>query len=137
MVSIVLVSHNDIGKAMLAATKKIIPECKNISEVSIESDSPPEASKAKILEAVKAIDNGTGIILLADMFGGTPSNMCLPFLSKGKVEVISGFNLPMLIKLASFAEQKNLQETTKFIKTYGQKNIVIASEVLEGKIEYR
>jgi len=137
MVAIVLVSHNSIGKAMLAATKKIIPECKNITEVSIESDLPPEANKAKILEAINAIDNGTGIILLADMFGGTPSNMCLPFLSKGKVEVISGFNLPMLIKLAGFSEEKNLQEMTEYIKTYGQKNIVIASEVLEGKIEYR
>lgn len=136
MVGIVIVSHNDIGNEMVATARKIIPDCPHIESVSIESDLPPEASCNKIREAIRKVDKGNGVILLSDMFGGTPSNLCLSFLEKGKVEVISGFNLPMLIKLASSSGKIGFDKLSTFIKKYGQKNIVIASEVLEGKVEY-
>lgn len=136
MIGIVVVSHSNIGFEMVAAAKKIIPDCKNITSVSIESDLSPEANRNKISDSVKKVDAGDGIILLTDMFGGTPSNLCLSFLEKGKVEIISGFNLPMLIKLASTKEAGNLEELTCFIQKYGQKNIVIASNVMEGKVDY-
>lgn len=136
MIGVVIVSHIGIGKEMLCATKKIIPECANIACVNIESDSSQEANKNQIKRAIESVDQGSGVILLTDMFGGTPSNLCLPFLESGKIEIISGLNLPMLIKLASSLDKIDFAELSSFIKKYGQKNIVIASEVLDGKVEY-
>lgn len=136
MIGLVVVSHNNIGKEMVAATKKIIPDCSNIVSLSIESDIPAEANRNKIREAINSVDQDHGIILLTDMFGGTPSNLCLSFLEKGKVEIISGINLPMLIKLVNTKDKMHIDELAVFIKQYGQKNIVIASEVLNGKIDY-
>lgn len=136
MVGVVVVSHNNIGREMVAITKKIIPDCNNITYLSIESDQSAESNRNKIYNAIQEVNNGNGVILLTDMFGGTPSNLCLTFLEKDNIEIISGFNLPMLIKLANNKELVNLQELTAFIKQYGQKNIVIASKVLEGKVKY-
>ena len=79
------------------------------------------------------MDTGEGALILTDMFGGTPSNISLSFLDEKRVEVISGVNLPMLIKLASFREGKSLEELASFIKAYGQKNISIASEILRSR----
>lgn len=137
MVGIIVVSHENIGKEMVAVVKKIIPDCPNLTSVSIKSDLPAEANLAKIREAIKAVDSGKGVILLTDLFGGTPANLCITFLEKGKVEVISGVNLPMLIKLAGKVCEMTFEELTDFIRTYGRKNIVIASEVLEGRVEYK
>lgn len=136
MIGVVLVSHDGIGNEMLVTTKKIIPDCSNIVSLSIESDLPAEASRNKIRAAIESVNQDKGIILLTDMFGGTPSNLCLPFLERGKIEIISGLNLPMLIKLASSRDKMQIEELAVFIKNYGQKNIVIASEVLDGKVEY-
>lgn len=136
MIGIVVVSHHNIGHEMISTTRKIIPDCPDITSVSIESDVAPEVNRNKIRDAIKKVDKGGGVILLTDMFGGTPSNLCISFLEKGEVEIISGFNLPMLIKLANSRDKMNFEELTTFIKKYGQKNIVLASEVLEGKVEY-
>lgn len=136
MTGIVVVTHNNIGKAMVETARKILSDYSNIAAVSIDSDQSPEVSKNAIQEAIRSVDGGSGIILLTDMFGGTPTNICLSFLEKGKIEVISGVNLPMIIKLANIGESMNLDELTSFIKQYGQKNIVIASNILEGKVEY-
>jgi len=136
MIGVVVVSHNKIGSEMADTVKKIIPDCTNVTALAIESDQLPEVNKNKILGAIKEVDKGNGVILLTDMFGGTPSNLCLSFLEKGRVEIISGFNLPMLVKLASCPEEVNFEEYVTFIKNYGQKNVVIASEVLDGKVEY-
>lgn len=136
MIGVVVVSHNGIGSEMVLATKKIIPDCSNIASISIESDLPAEANRNKIREAITSVSQDSGIILLTDMFGGTPANLCLSFLEKGKVEIISGLNLPMLLKLANTKDKVQIDELAVFIKQYGQKNIVIASEVLDGKVEY-
>ncbi len=136
MVGVVVVSHTNIGKEMVIATKKIIPDCKNIVSLAIESDMPPEANRNLIRHAIDTVGSSDGVILLTDMFGGTPSNLCMSFLKKGEIEVISGFNLPMLIKLANYRDKIPFSELPPFIKNYGQKNIVIASEVLEGKVKY-
>ena len=136
MVGVVVVSHTNIGKEMVIATKKIIPDCRNIVSLAIESDMPPEANRNLIRQAIEQVGTSNGVILLTDMFGGTPSNLCMSFLKKGEIEVISGFNLPMLIKLANYRNKIPFNELPPFIKNYGQKNIVIASEVLEGKVKY-
>lgn len=86
--------------------------------------------RSKIASALKAADRGEGVLVLTDMFGGTPSNISLSFLDEQHVEVVTGLNLPMLIKLATFSEEKSLEELATFIKKYGQRNISVASELL-------
>ncbi len=133
MIGIVIVSHCNIGSEMIGATCRIIPEAKHMNAVAVESNDPPESIRQQISNAVQKVDQGDGILILTDMFGGTPSNICMTFLQPEKVEIISGFNMPMLIKLANLEEDADFMETVHFIKKYGQRNIVIASEVLAGK----
>ena len=130
MIGIVVVSHGNIGCEMVAATKRILPELAHMCAVPVESNDPPESIRQQIASGIKSVDRGDGVLILTDMFGGTPSNICLSFLDPSKVEVVSGFNLPMLIKLANLKQDAVFQETVEFIQHYGQRNIVIASEVL-------
>jgi len=132
MIGVVVVAHLDIAKEMVRATQQIIPEAKNFVGVAVEQNEPPAGIKEKIEQAIKELEQYNGILILTDMFGGTPSNVCLSFLSRPDVEVLSGVNLPMLIKLASFKHDASFDEAVKFIQEYGQKNIVIASHILEG-----
>lgn len=135
MIGIVVVSHDDIAKEMVAVTKKILPDAERLVSVAIDSNAPVESNRQKIAAAIAEVDANEGVLLLSDMFGGTPSNLCLSFLGRAKLEVVSGINLPMLIKLADNNNGKSFEEITDFIKEYGRKNIVIASKVLEGKID--
>ncbi len=136
MVGVVVVAHMGIGKEMVSAVKKIIPEAQNFSYLCVEQDEPPNEIRDKINSAIEKVDSPDGILILTDMFGGTPSNVCLSFLSRPKTEVICGFNLPMLIKLAGFHREANFEEIATFIQQYGQRNIVIASHVLSGRIQH-
>src|SRR3989338_6371950 len=133
MVGIIVVSHDNIAHEMVAVTKKILRDADGILAVAIGQDSPVEANRQKIGEAIKHVDKGKGVLLLSDMFGGTPSNLCLSFLGRPRLEVISGINLPMLIKLAGEKNRSSFEDLVEFIQDYGRKNIVIASKVLEGK----
>ena len=132
MIGVVVVSHSYIGCEMVKATSRIIPESSHMRGVAIESNDPPDLIRKQISEAIREVDQGDGVLILTDMFGGTPSNICLSFLNPSKIEVISGFNLPMLIKLAHLSKDANFDDTVKFIQQYGQRNIVIASQVLSG-----
>jgi len=80
------------------------------------------------------LDNGEGVLIITDMFGGTPSNLSLSFLEEGKVEVLTGVNLPMLIKLSTYREDKTLNELAMQLKSFGQKNINLASEIMNKKV---
>jgi PTS system mannose-specific IIA component len=133
MIGIVVVSHSNIGCEMVEATSRIIPEARHMTGVAVESNDPPESIRHEIAKAVSSVDEGEGILILTDMFGGTPSNICMTFLEPEKVEVVSGFNMPMLIKLANIKPGASFMDTVHFIQKYGQRNIVIASEVLAGK----
>jgi PTS system mannose-specific IIA component len=86
--------------------------------------------RGSIAQALARADQGQGVLVLTDMFGGTPSNISLSFLAEHKVEVVTGVNLPMLIKLATLSEPRPLAELAVFIKSYGQRNISVASEIL-------
>jgi len=132
MIGIVVVSHGNIGCEMVSATRRIIPEATNMCGVSVESDNPPDYIRKQIADAIKSVNSGDGVLILTDMFGGTPSNICLSFLEPHKIEVVSGFNMPMLIKLAAIKETADFDDTVRFIHQYGQRNIVIASNVLSG-----
>lgn len=134
MIGVVAVSHGNIGLEMITATRRIFPDATHMCGVPVESNDPPESIRRQIAEAVVSVDRGGGVLILTDMFGGTPSNICLSFLSPSRVEVVSGFNLPMLIKLAGLKPEADFTDTVNFIQQYGQRNIVIASSVLAGNI---
>jgi PTS system mannose-specific IIA component len=98
--------------------------------VSIDPTQSVDEMRQMIQQALKRADCGAGVLVLTDMFGGTPSNMSLSFVEETGVEVVTGLNLPMLIKLATLSEEKTLEELAKLIKSYGQRNISVASEIL-------
>ncbi len=132
MVGTVVVAHGNIGVEMVRVARSIVTDSAPIAAVALHHDEGVDSMREKIRKAIREVDQDEGILLLSDMFGGTPSNICLSFLEEGKVEVITGVNLPMLIKLASLREKKPLSEIASFIREYGQKNIALAGAVLKG-----
>lgn len=135
LIGIVVVAHAHISTALVEAARTIIPDAHSVTAVPIESNAPVDTNRALIAAAIARVDQGRGVLLLTDMFGGTPSNLCLAFLKLDAVEVVSGVNLPMLIKLLGGVQEQPFIEVVPFIQRYGQKNILIASAVLQGKIE--
>ena len=127
---IVIVTHYRLGEEFLQALRLIVPDAPEFHSVSIEPTMTVEEMRSRIPDALKAADRGHGILVLTDMFGGTPSTIALSFLDEHRVEVVTGLNLPMLIKLATLGEDKPLDELAVFIKSYGQRNISVASELL-------
>ena len=101
--------------------------------MSLDPSAPPEVSRQQIQRGLSQVNGGNGVIILTDMLGGTPSNLTLSFLQEGKVEVVTGVNLPMLMKLAHIRDQQDLREAALALKQSGQKGIAVASEVLKKK----
>src|SRR5271157_1089785 len=133
MIGIVVVAHFNLAREMVAATELIVGKQDQFEYVDIFPDEEVDKIKKKLTEALKNADSGEGAIILTDMFGGTPSNISLSFLEEGKIEVVSGVNLPMLIKLVTYRTGKALAELTEFISNYGKKNIYVATDVLRNK----
>jgi PTS system mannose-specific IIA component len=106
---------------------------KQFEYVNIFPDEDVDKLKSKVVHALKGVNSGDGVLILTDMFGGTPSNISLSFLEEGGVEVVTGVNLPMLIKLTTYREGKSLDELANFITQYGQKNIYLATDVLKTR----
>lgn len=136
MVGVVVVTHCNLGKELIAATEMVVgEELRRFQSVSIDQKEDSEKIRKKIIDAIRKVDEGNGVLILTDMYGGTPSNISLSFLQENKIEVITGVNLPMLLKLATIQNEKNIEELAIFITNYGQKNINLASEVLRKKIK--
>lgn len=134
MIGVLIVTHHNLAEALLSTCVLILGGQEGIMAVSLEPDASPEDSRQLIANALAQLDNGDGVMILTDMFGGTPSNLSLSFLKNEQVEVITGVNLPMLIKLAQLRQEKlNLQELALALKQSGQKGISVASEVLRQK----
>jgi len=133
MIGLVVAAHFNLAREMVAATELIVGKQKQFAYVDIFPDEDVEVIKGKIVSAIKETSAGDGVIILTDMFGGTPSNISLSFLEEGKVEVVAGVNLPMLIKLAIYREGKSINELAEFITQYGQKNIYLATDVLKAR----
>ncbi len=129
-IGVVIVTHYRLGDEFLQALRLIVPEAPEFRAVSIEPTQSVDEMRSRISAALDAADQGEGVLVLTDMFGGTPSNISLSFLDEHQVEVVTGLNLPMLIKLATLRETKSLEELAAFIKQYGQRNISVASELL-------
>ena len=135
MVGIIIVTHLRLGEELLAVAELILGKLKHFEAVSINATEGVEEIKEEISEAIRKVDRGKGVLILTDMFGGTPSNISLSFLEEWKIEVITGVNLPMLLKLSTYEGEENLAELAEFIKTYGQKNINLASEILKKNVK--
>lgn len=135
MIGIVVVAHDTLADAMLVTARKIMPDLSNVKAVGIDSNAPVGESQKIISAAISEVDNGDGVLLLTDLFGSTPTNLCLSFLAHKNCEIISGINLPMLLKLVSGMQDRPFNEVIPFIQEYGERNIVIASRILDGKIE--
>ncbi len=133
MTGLIVVAHFNLGREMVAATELIVGKQEQFVAVDIFPDDQVEKIKEKIVSALKSSNSGDGVIILTDMFGGTPSNISLSFLEEDNVEVVAGVNLPMLIKLVTYREGKTLGELANFITQYGQKNIYRATDVLKAR----
>ncbi|MCC6642232.1 MAG: PTS sugar transporter subunit IIA [Deltaproteobacteria bacterium] len=129
-VGVVIVTHYRLGEEFLQALRLIVPDGPRFFAVSIDPRQSVDEMRRAIAEALEAANTGDGVLVLTDMFGGTPSNISLSFLAEHRVEVVTGVNLPMLIKLATLPDEKPLEELAPFIKSYGQRNISVASEIL-------
>lgn len=127
---VVIVTHYRLGEEFLQALRLIVPQAPEFFSVSIEPTQPVDEMRRQIADALSHADQGNGVLVLTDMFGGTPSNISLSFLDEQPVEVVTGVNLPMLIKLATRPEEESLEALAAFIKDYGRRNISVASEIL-------
>jgi len=135
MVGIVVVGHCNLAEEFHKTVKTIVGEVDYFISVRIEPNEIPDKSMQKVHGAIKKVDNGDGVLVLTDMFGGTPSNLSLSFLEEGRVEVLTGVNVPMLIRLITLREskKKSLMVLARDLKSYGRKNICIASEILKRR----
>ena len=136
MVGVVIVTHCHLAEELIAAAQLVVgEELKQFQSVSIDPKEGSEEISEKIIAAIRKVDSGQGVLILTDMYGGTPSNISLSFLEERKIEVITGVNLPMLLKLATYKNEMSLEELAFFITDYGQRNINLASEVLKKRVE--
>ena len=134
-VGVLVVAHYRLGEELLQAARLIVPQAHRFRCVAIEPKQSVDEMRNAIAGELAEVDKGEGVLILTDMFGGTPSNISLSFTSERRVEVVTGANLPMLIKLATLVEEKPLEELATFIKEYGRRNISVASEILpEGRL---
>jgi len=133
MIGVLLVTHKELAEALLAVSDLIMGRQESMAAVSLDPSAPPETSRQQLKQALAQVNNGEGVIILTDMLGGTPSNLSLSFLQAGKVEVVTGVNVPMLMKLAHLREGRTLGEVASALRQSGQQGITVASEVLSRK----
>ncbi len=133
MIGIVLVTHGHLADELVAAFEHIVGAEDGIATVCIGPDDDMEQRRGDILAAIDQVDGGKGVILLTDMFGGTPSNLAISVMEKDRVEVVAGVNLPMLIKLAKVRSSESLATAIESAQDAGRKYINVASHLLAGQ----
>jgi len=133
MIGIVIVTHSQLGEALMGAAEFIIGERPDfIESVSININENADKLRGKIAAGIKKVNRNKGVLVLTDMFGGTPSNLSYSFLEEGRLEVISGVNLPILIKAINTREKQELSKLAVSLETFGKKSISLASGILKG-----
>jgi len=133
MIGLVLVTHGRLAEEFRNAVEHVVGPQDNFETVSIGPDDDMEKRRSDIVEAVAKVDQGTGVVVLTDMFGGTPSNLAISVMEAGRIEVIAGMNLPMLIKLSSVRKGDNLAAAIEEAQAAGRKYINVASQLLATK----
>ncbi len=135
MIGLVIVTHGRLADEFKLATEHVVGPLKQFVTVCIGADDDLELASQAVQNAVKTADTGQGVILLTDMFGGTPSNLSISLLGRENIEIIAGVNLPMLIKLSEARRELSLAEAAKAAKQAGRHYIAIASEVIAGEMD--
>ena len=127
MIGIVIVSHFNIASEFLSVLEHIVGKQENIETISIFPDDDVEKKRKEIIKAIKNVDQNKGVVVLTDMFGGTPSNLAISVMDEEKVEVVAGVNLPMLIKISSLRNKSNIKDLIKKSQESGRKYMNVAS----------
>ena len=135
MIGLVIVTHCGLALEFRSALEHVVGPQTQLETVSIGPDDDMTLRRSQIIDAIHRTDTGNGVIVLTDMFGGTPSNLAISIMDKAKVEVIAGVNLPMLIKLASVRSTKKLEDAVAAAQEAGRKYINVASHLLSGEVK--
>ncbi|GAB4394500.1 MAG: PTS sugar transporter subunit IIA [Kiloniellaceae bacterium] len=135
MIGLVLVTHGRLAVEFVEALEHVVGPQENVTAICIGPEDDMEQRRQDIIDAVEKADEGDGVVLLTDMFGGTPSNLAISVLDKGQVEVIAGINLPMLIKLTGLRSTATLAEAVTQAQLAGRKYINVASQLLDADKE--
>ena len=135
MIGVVLISHGQLANELLRAAEIIVGKIENTVTVDIHPKTGMEEIHTAVEAAIRTVDSGNGVILLIDMFGGTPSNIGLSFLATHKVEVLTGVNLPMMVKAPMVRSTMPLSELAAHLQEYGRRNITIPGDMLKKKAE--
>lgn len=130
MIGLILITHGRLGRELINAAEFILGRIEMVECISIEPNLEPERLHQMLAKAVEKVSNDSGVLILTDMFGGTPNNISLAFLEEGKVEVVTGVNLPMVIKAATTRRDKDLSELASLVGASGRDSISIAGEIL-------
>ncbi len=131
MIGMVLVTHGNLADEFVSASEHVVGKQENIKTVCIGPEDNMEKRRNDIIECVKQVDNGKGVVVLTDMFGGTPSNLAISIMEKEGVEVLAGINLPMMIKLLSVRKEMAIEKAVFEAQDAGRKYINIASNLLK------
>jgi len=133
VIGILIAAHQDLGPALRRAAEGIVGPLEQVETITLQYAEAPAEGRKRIEQALARLDAGAGVLILTDMFGGTPTNMSLPFLEAGRVEVLTGVNLPMVLKAQSAREEMALGELAVFLRDYGARNITLASELWNAR----
>jgi PTS system mannose-specific IIA component len=133
MIGMVLVTHGHLATEFRAALEHVVGPQKQLASISIGPEDDMERRRLDIIEAIRQSDTGEGVVLLTDMFGGTPSNLAISVMNGGNIEVLAGVNLPMLIKLASVRDCQPLEQAVLQAQDAGRKYVHVASRILSPK----
>ncbi|SRR3990172_6415909 len=133
MVGLVVAAHGKLAEELIRTAEGVCGKLEQCRPVSLAASSAMEVARTELADAIRAVDSGDGVLVLTDMFGGSPANLALTFLDE-KIEVVTGVNLPMLVKLSTCrAEGAALRDTAEMLSGYGQKNITLASDLLRTR----
>lgn len=133
MIGLVVATHARLAEELVAAAGMIIGPSDRVRSVCIEPGSSVESLRQQMSEAIAQVDaDGDGVVIMTDMFGGTPSNISLAFLAPDRVEVVAGVNLPMVLKFFNSQERLGVAELAALLKAYGQQSVTLASDFLKG-----
>ncbi len=130
MIGVVLVTHGNLATELVKVMEHVVGPQDQLTTITIDPDDDMEKRREDILNSVQSVDKGLGVIILTDMFGGTPSNLAISIMEQAKIDIIAGVNLPMLIKLASVRSTETISDAVAQAREAGQKYIMVASQVL-------
>ncbi|MEE9273912.1 MAG: PTS sugar transporter subunit IIA [bacterium] len=131
MIGLVVVGHGDLPQALLGAAESVLGDVTQMQAICLRPDSDPNAISGEIEAAMREVDSGEGVLIMTDMMGGTPTNAALAMLNHPNVEVVTGVNLPMLLKMP-FLKDKTVREAAEFLVGYGRRNLAQPAEMLRS-----